>query len=275
MIPLASLLSIRSQGGPVSLMRYNMYSATAITGNPAPGVSSGEATARMAEIADRQMPRETMAREWTQLAYLQEDAGNLALFIFGLAVAFVFLVLAAQYESWSLPLAVILVVPMCLLCSISGVTVVGGEVNIFTQIGFVVLVGLACKNAILIVEVAKVRQEQGAPRREAALEAARLRLRPILMTSFAFIFGVLPLIVRSGAGAEMRQALGVAVFSGMLGVTFFGIFLTPVFFYTLRRFGERRGPRPHAGPPATARAGGPADGPTDGSPSEPSGHRQE
>jgi multidrug efflux pump subunit AcrB len=238
MIPLASLLSIRNQGGPVSLMRYNMYSATAITGNAAPGVSSGQATAKMGEIADQLMPRETMAREWTELAYLQEDAGNLALFIFALAVSFVFLVLAAQYESWSLPLAVILVVPMCLLCSISGVSLVGGEVNVFTQIGFVVLVGLACKNAILIVEVAKVRQEQGVDRREAAVEASRLRLRPILMTSFAFIFGVLPLILRSGAGAEMRQALGLAVFSGMLGVTFFGIFLTPVFFYTLRRFGR-------------------------------------
>jgi multidrug efflux pump len=240
MVPLASVLTMRGQGGPVSLMRYNMYSATAVTGNAAPGASSGEATAKMAEIADRLMPRETMAREWTELAYLQEDAGNLALFIFALAVSFVFLVLAAQYESWTLPLAVILVVPMCLLCSISGVMLAGGEVNIFTQIGFVVLVGLACKNAILIVEVAKVRHEEGVHRREAALEASRLRLRPILMTSFAFIFGVLPLILRSGAGSEMRQALGVAVFSGMLGVTFFGIFLTPVFFYTLRRFGERQ-----------------------------------
>jgi len=246
MVPLASVLTMRGQGGPVSLMRYNMYSATAITGNAAPGVSSGQATAEMAAIADRLMPRETMAREWTELAYLQEDAGNLALFIFALAVSFVFLVLAAQYESWTLPLAVILVVPMCLLCSISGVTLAGGEVNIFTQIGFVVLVGLACKNAILIVEVAKVRHEEGVHRRQAALDAARLRLRPILMTSFAFIFGVLPLILRSGAGAEMRQALGVAVFSGMLGVTFFGIFLTPVFFYTLRRFGERQRPGAHA-----------------------------
>jgi multidrug efflux pump subunit AcrB len=245
MIPLASVLSIRGEGGPVSLMRYNMYSATAITGNAAPGTSSGQAAAMMAEIADQKMPKETMAREWTELACLQEEAGNLALLIFGLAVAFVFLVLAAQYESWTLPLAVILVVPMCLLCSISGVTLAGWEVNIFTQIGFVVLVGLACKNAILIVEVAKVRQEEGAPRREAALEGSKLRLRPILMTSFAFIFGVLPLILRSGAGAEMRQALGLAVFSGMLGVTFFGIFLTPVFFYTLRRLGERRGRKAH------------------------------
>ena len=258
MIPLASVLSVRNQGGPVSLMRYNMYSATAITGNAAPGVSSGEATARLTEIADEQMPRETMAREWTELAYLQEEAGNLALFIFGLAVSFVFLVLAAQYESWSLPLAVILVVPMCLLCSISGVTLAGGEVNIFTQIGFVVLVGLACKNAILIVEVAKVRQEEGAPARDAALEAARLRLRPILMTSFAFIFGVLPLILRSGAGAEMRQALGTAVFSGMLGVTFFGIFLTPVFFYTLRKFHDRRRGAADTPPLSEIRPGGAA-----------------
>ncbi len=247
MIPMASLLSIRNQGGPVSLMRYNMYSATAVTGNAAPGVSSAQATDKMAEIADRLMPQETMAREWTELAYLQEDAGNMAAFIFALAVSFVFLLLAAQYESWSLPLAVILVVPMCLLCSITGVGLSGGEVNIFTQIGFVVLVGLACKNAILIVEVAKVRAEEGIDRREAALEGARLRLRPILMTSFAFIFGVLPLILRSGAGAEMRQALGLAVFSGMLGVTFFGIFLTPVFFYTLRSFRRsgKSGPPPH------------------------------
>jgi multidrug efflux pump len=261
MLPLASLMHIRNQGGPVSLMRYNMYSATAITGNPAPRTSSGEAAAKMAEIADQEMPRETMAREWTELAYLQEQAGNLALFVFGLAVAFVFLVLAAQYESWSLPLAVILVVPMCLLCSISGVTLAGMEVNIFTQIGFVVLVGLASKNAILIVEVAKERQEQGVPRREAALEASRLRLRPILMTSFAFIFGVLPLVLSSGAGAEMRRALGLAVFSGMLGVTFFGIFLTPVFFYTLRKFSERR--KTHAGRGALAATVPPtADGPT-------------
>jgi multidrug efflux pump subunit AcrB len=236
MIPLGALLTIRSEGGPVSLMRYNMYSATAITGSPARGVSSGEATAEMAAIADGIMPRETMAREWTELAYFQEEAGNRALFIFTLAVAFVFLALAAQYESWTLPLAVILVVPMCLLCSITGVTLGQGEVNIFTQIGFVVLVGLASKNAILIVEVAKEREEQGVDRRTAAIEASRLRLRPILMTSFAFIFGVLPLMLRTGAGAEMRQALGRAVFSGMLGVTFFGIFLTPVFFYTLRRF---------------------------------------
>jgi multidrug efflux pump len=239
MIPLGSLLTIHGQSGPVAVMRYNMYSSAAILGNTAPGVSSGQAISLMEGIADRQMPRGVMAREWTELTYLQKSAGNTSLFVFGLAVMFVFLVLAAQYESWSLPLAVILVVPMCLLCSISAVTWAGLEVNIFTQIGFVVLVGLASKNAILIVEVAKQRQEAGVPRFEAALEGAKLRLRPILMTSFAFILGVVPLVLASGAGAEMRRALGLAVFSGMLGVTFFGIFLTPVFFYLLRRQSDR------------------------------------
>jgi multidrug efflux pump subunit AcrB len=239
MIPLGSLVTIHGQSGPVAVMRYNMYTAAAILGNPAPGVSSGDAIRRMETIADRQLPRGTMARDWTELTYLQARAGNTAAYVFGLAVLFVFLVLAAQYESWSLPLAVILVVPMCLLCSITVVVLAGLEVNIFTQIGFVVLVGLASKNAILIVEVAKQRQEAGVPRRQAALVGSRLRLRPILMTSFAFIFGVLPLVLATGAGAEMRRALGLAVFSGMLGVTFFGIFLTPVFFDLLRRHADR------------------------------------
>ncbi len=173
------------------------------------------------------------------MTYLQLQAGNVAIYVFALGVVFVFLVLAAQYESWSLPLAVILVVPMCLLFSIAGVVMADMEVNIFTQIGFVVLVGLASKNAILIVEFAKQQQEQGRPRREATLEASRLRLRPILMTSFAFIFGVIPLVVAHGAGAEMRRALGLAVFAGMLGVTLFGIFLTPVFFYVIRAVSDR------------------------------------
>ncbi len=164
-----------------------------------------------------------------------------------LGVVFVFLVLAAQYESWSLPLAVILVVPMCLLFAIAGVTMASMEVNIFTQIGFVVLVGLASKNAILIVEFAKQQQEQGRPRREATLEASRLRLRPILMTSFAFIFGVIPLVVAQGAGSEMRRALGLAVFAGMIGVTLFGIFLTPVFFYVIRAVSDRWAGRSSAG----------------------------
>jgi multidrug efflux pump subunit AcrB len=178
-----------------------------------------------------------MAASWTELTYLQNQAGNTALYAFGLAVVFVFLVLAAQYESWKLPLAVILVVPMCLLFAVLGVNVARDEVTIFTQIGFIVLVGLACKNAILIVEFAKERQEEGKDRRAAAVEASRLRLRPILMTSFAFIFGVLPLVVAEGAGAEMRRSLGVAVFAGMLGVTLFGIFLTPVFFLVVQWFG--------------------------------------
>jgi multidrug efflux pump len=234
MIRLATLLSIRGTTGPVVVMRYNMYSATSITGNAAPGTSSGQAIALMQEIASKELPP-SMAFDWTELAYMQLQAGQVAIYVFALAVVFVFLVLAAQYESWSLPLAVILVVPMCLFCSIAGLNLAETDVNIFTQIGFLVLVGLACKNAILIVEFAKQRQEEGVDAREATLEASRLRLRPILMTSFAFIFGVLPLVVAHGAGAEMRRALGLAVFGGMLGVTFFGIFLTPVFFYVIRR----------------------------------------
>ena len=181
-----------------------------------------------------------MASDWTELAYMQLQAGNTATGVFVLAVVFVFLVLAAQYESWKLPLAVILVVPMCLLCSLVGVHLAGMDVSLFTQIGFVVLVGLASKNAILIVEFAKQSQEAGVSRREATLEACRLRLRPILMTSFAFIFGVVPLVIAEGAGAEMRRSLGTAVFSGMLGVTLFGIFLTPVFYYVIQWFGARK-----------------------------------
>src|SRR5579863_6624854 len=185
------------------------------------------------------MPQ-AMAYDWTELTFLQLQAGNSAIIAFILAVVFVFLVLAAQYESWSLPLAVILVVPMCLLCSLTGVLWGGLEVTIFTQIGFVVLVGLASKNAILIVEFAKQRREANVPPREAILEACQLRLRPILMTSFAFIFGVVPLVIAEGAGAEMRRSLGLAVFSGMLGVTLFGIFLTPVFFYAIQWFTPER-----------------------------------
>jgi multidrug efflux pump len=226
------------------VMRYNMYSAAAITGDAGPGTSSGQAMALMQEIARKELPP-SMAFDWTELASLQLQAGNTAIGVFGLAVIFVFLVLAAQYESWKLPLAVILVVPLCLLCSIVGVDLASMDVTIFTQIGFVVLVGLASKNAILIVEFAKQRQEAGVSRREAVLEACRLRLRPILMTSFAFILGVVPLVIAEGAGAEMRRTLGVAVFSGMLGVTLFGIFLTPVFYNAIQWFGDRTpsGPR--------------------------------
>ncbi len=239
MVRLATLMDVRDSTGPVMVMRYNMYSAAAITGDAAPGHSSGEAVARMQELADNELPR-TMAAEWTELAFLQLQAGNTAMYFFVLAVVFVFLVLAAQYESWKLPLAVILVVPMCLLCSLVGLQIARMEVTIFTQIGFVVLVGLASKNAILIVEFAKQRQEVGVSRWQATLEACRLRLRPIIMTSFAFIFGVVPLVIAEGAGAEMRRSLGTAVFAGMLGVTLFGIFLTPVFYYVLQWFGRKK-----------------------------------
>jgi len=239
MVQLGTMMDVRDTSGPVMVMRYNMYSAAAVTGDAEPGTSSGQAVALMQQIANEEMPR-SMASEWTDLAYLQLQAGNTAMYVFALAVMFVFLVLAAQYESWKLPLAVILVVPMCLFCSLVGVLLAGMEVTIFTQIGFVVLVGLASKNAILIVEFAKQQQEAGVPRRQAVVEASRLRLRPILMTSFAFIFGVVPLVVAEGAGAEMRRSLGTAVFSGMLGVTLFGIFLTPVFYYVIQWFGEHK-----------------------------------
>jgi multidrug efflux pump len=191
------------------------------------------------QVADAEMPR-SMSYDWTEMSYLQRQAGDTTLAAFGLAVVFVFLVLAALYESWGLPLAVILVVPMCLLCSLAGVEVAASEVTIFTQIGFVVLVGLASKNAILIVEFARQLQDSGVPRWQATIDASRLRLRPIVMTSFAFILGVVPLVMATGAGSEMRRALGLAVFSGMLGVTLFGIFLTPVFYYLIRGLDERR-----------------------------------
>ena len=239
MIELATLLEVRSTSGPVMVMNYNLYGAAAITGNTTPGTSSGQAVPLMEEIARQTVPK-SMAYEWTELTYLQNQAGNTAIYVFALSVVFVFLVLAAQYESWTLPLAVILVVPMCLLCSTVGIDLANLPIDVFVQIGFVVLVGLASKNAILIVEFAKQKQEEGVPLREATLEACRLRLRPILMTSFAFIFGVLPLVIATGAGAEMRRTLGLAVFAGMLGVTIFGIFLTPVFFYVIRWFGARQ-----------------------------------
>lgn len=242
MVRLGTLMDIRDINGPVMLLRYNLYSAAAVTGSPAPGTSSGQAISLVQQIASSEMPR-SMAYDWTELTYLQLQAGNTALAAFFLAVVFVFLVLAALYESWTLPLAVILVVPMCLLCSIAGVELARSEVTIFTQIGFVVLVGLASKNAILIVEFAKQLQDQGVSRWDATLEASKLRLRPIVMTSFAFILGVVPLVIATGAGAEMRQALGVAVFSGMLGVTVFGIFLTPVFYYVIRRYEEQKATR--------------------------------
>jgi multidrug efflux pump len=231
-VPLGTLVGMRMVGGPVMVTRYNLAASAPITGNLLPGVYTGPAIATIEELARRTLPR-SMNTEWTEVMFMQIRAGNTALAVFGLAVVFVFLALAALYESWSLPLAVILVVPLCLLCSVAGVLFTNNAVNIFVQIGLVVLVGLACKNAILIVEFAKGRHDAGRPRFEATLEASRLRLRPILMTSFAFILGVVPLVIATGAGAEMRRSLGTAVFAGMLGVTLFGIFLTPVFFYVI------------------------------------------
>ncbi len=233
MIPLGALMTVKESYGPDRAMRYNAYRAAEINGGPAPGVSSGEAERIIERIVRETLPK-GMNFEWTDLTYQQILAGNTAAFMFPLCVLFVFMVLAAQYESLTLPLAVILIVPMCLLSAITGVWLTGGDNNIFTQIGFIVLVGLACKNAILIVEFARELELQGHPSVRAAVEASRLRLRPILMTSFAFIMGVVPLVFSSGAGAEMRHSMGVAVFSGMLGVTFFGLFLTPVFYVLLR-----------------------------------------
>jgi multidrug efflux pump len=239
MVPFGTLATVREATGPVMVMRYNMYPSAAVNGNAAPGVSSGQAIGVMQAVTAQELGP-SMRFEWTELALLELQTGNTALVVFALAVVLVFLVLAAQYESWSLPLAVILVVPMCLLCSIGGVLMARMDVNIFTQVGFIVLVGLACKNAILIVEYAKARREAGVPRFEATLEACRLRLRPIMMTSLAFILGVVPLVVAHGAGAEMRRTLGTAVFAGMLGVTLFGIFLTPVFYYVIQWLNDRR-----------------------------------
>jgi len=233
MVPLGSLVTFRTTAGPDRVPRYNLYPAVELNGNTLPGVSSGEAIRKMDELATRTLP-EGITYAWTGLSYQERLAGNTALYIFALSVLFVYLALAAQYESWTLPLAIILIVPMCLLSAIGGVRLHGLDVNILTQIGFVVLIGLAAKNAILIVEFAKQLEEQGQDRVEAAVEASRLRLRPILMTSFAFTLGVLPLYLATGAGAEMRQALGTAVFYGMLGVTFFGLIFTPVFYIVLR-----------------------------------------
>ncbi|HEY4263211.1 MAG TPA: multidrug efflux RND transporter permease subunit [Schlesneria sp.] len=237
MVPLGSLVNVESVNGPLVLTRYNMYPAASINGMAAPGFSSNQAIESMEQLARNNLPR-NMSFEWTDMSYLELLAGNTATVIFGFAVVMVFLVLAAQYESWSLPLAVILVVPMCLLSALVGVSVAKLDVNIFTRIGFVVLVGLASKNAILIVEFAKQRRLLGESTRQATLDACRLRLRPIIMTSLAFILGVVPLMVSQGAGAEMRKALGVAVFSGMLGVTLFGLALTPVFFATIDQISD-------------------------------------
>ncbi|MCB5227626.1 efflux RND transporter permease subunit [Alishewanella sp. 16-MA] len=232
MIPLGSFITVTDTAGPDRVMHYNGFTTAELNGGAAPGFSSGEAQAAIEKILAETLPN-GMTYEWTELTYQQILAGNAGMFIYPLVILLVFMVLAAQYESLSLPLAIILIIPMTLLSALSGVLLYGGDNNIFTQIGLIVLVGLATKNAILIVEFAKELQDQGMTALEAILEAGRLRLRPILMTSIAFIMGVVPMVFSSGAGAEMRQAMGVAVFAGMIGVTIFGLILTPLFYYLL------------------------------------------
>jgi multidrug efflux pump len=238
MIPLGAFVTTHATTGPERTAHYNGLLTAEINAGPSPGHSTGEAQKALEQIAARDLPP-GMGFEWTELTYQQILAGNTAVFVFPLCVLLAFLVLVAQYESWSLPLVVILIVPMCLLCALVGVLVARGDNNVFTQIGLIVLVALACKNAILIVEFAREREAEGEPLLRAILEACRLRLRPILMTSIAFIMGVAPLVVSTGAGSEMRRAMGVAVFSGMLGVTLFGLLLTPIFYWTVRRLTRR------------------------------------
>jgi multidrug efflux pump len=239
MVPLAALVSVHDITGPAIVNRYNMFPSAEISGNTTPGFSSGQAIAVMEQIAQQELPT-AMSFEWTELTLLQILAGNTAVFVFALGTLFVYMVLAAQYENWSLPMAIILIVPMCLLAAIGGVWWAGRENNIFTQVGLVVLIGLAAKNAILVVEFAKERQAEGLTRFEAVIEGSKVRLRPILMTSFAFTLGVVPLVLGKGAGAEMRQSLGIAVFSGMLGVTGFGLIFTPIFYVVIQGLSERR-----------------------------------
>jgi multidrug efflux pump len=265
MVPLGTLLRAENSTGPLSVMRYNMYTSAAVNGVPAPGVSSGTVVQEMTRLAGEL----DVPFEWTEMTFLQVQAGNIALLIFGLGTVLVYLVLAAKYESWRLPLAVILVVPMCLLAAVTGMTIARLPVDIFVQVGFLVLVALACKNAILIVEFAHERHQQGEGLHEAARGASQVRFRPIVMTSVAFIGGVYPLVVASGAGAEMRQSLGTAVFAGMIGVALFGIFLTPVFFFVLMRFGSHKQAGTARVPPPAAPTGdaaGTPRGPAEGGP---------
>ena len=245
MVPLGSVLDVKETYGPERAMRYNGYPAAEINGGPAPGFSSGQAEALMEQVAKETLPK-GIAMEWTDLTYQRILAGNTGVLIFPLSILLVFLVLAAQYESFRLPFAVLLIVPMALLSAMAGVWLTDGDNNIFTQIGLIVLIGLAAKNAILIVEFAVKLREEGKGIIESAVEATRLRLRPILMTSIAFIAGVYPLVAASGAGAEMRQAMGIAVFSGMIGVTIFGLFFTPIFYVLLERIGAKKKPEPTA-----------------------------
>jgi multidrug efflux pump len=255
MVPLGSLVSVDRSYGPDQVMHYNGFPAAEINGGPAPGFSSGQAQSRITEVLEGALPN-GMAFEWTELTYQEILAGNTMILVFPLCVLLAYLVLAAQYESWSLPLIVILIVPMTLLCALAGVWVTGGDNNIFTQISFLVLAALACKNAILIVEFARQEEQGGHDRVAAILSACRVRLRPVLMTSIAFIMGVVPLVFSSGAGAEVRSAMGVAVFFGMVGVTIFGLFLTPVFYTVIGRLAGRRLSIGAVATPAIAEAGG-------------------
>jgi multidrug efflux pump len=239
MVPLSALMKLEPSFGPERAMRYNGFLAADVNGGPAPGFSSGQAQAAVERIAAETLPP-GIGFEWTELTYQEILAGNSAVLVFPIAILLVFLVLAAQYESLTLPIAIILIVPMGLLAAMTGVWLSGGDNNVFTQIGLIVLVGLSAKNAILIVEFARELEFAGRTPVQAAIEASRLRLRPILMTSLAFVMGVLPLVLSTGAGAEMRSAMGVAVFAGMIGVTAFGLFLTPVFYVVLRRLAGNR-----------------------------------
>jgi multidrug efflux pump subunit AcrB len=252
-VPLGSFTTVRNIAGPYRVPRYNLYPAAELDATAIPGYSQGQVIDALQKIAAETLP-DGFGYEWTTLAFQQIRAGSTAQFAFALAVVFVFLVLAAQFESLTLPLAVILIVPMCLVASISGVIMRGQDNNILTQVGFIVLIGLAAKNAILIVEFAKQLEDQGRDRWAAAVEAARLRLRPILMTSLAFIFGVMPLVWAIGAGAELRQTLGTAVFAGMIGVTAFGLVFTPIFYVVCRWIAEKTSRRQHAAQLPTAPA---------------------
>jgi len=251
LVPLGTLVSIREVAGPQLVQRYNMLVSVPLQGNAAPGVSTGTALEQMEEVVQSVSPP-GVTFEWTELAFQERATGDIAVYIFALAVLFAFLAMAALYESWVLPIAIILIVPLSILAALIGITLRGLDNNILTQVGLIVLVGLAAKNAILIVEFAKQAEDAGTSLVEATVEAARFRLRPILMTAFAFILGVVPLVIAEGPGAEMRISLGTAVFSGMLGVTLFGLFFTPVFYVALRRLTARRRP---ASPPASAPEG--------------------
>jgi HAE1 family hydrophobic/amphiphilic exporter-1 len=239
MVPIGTVARLRNVTIPYRVPRYNLYPAAEVQGVAAPGVATGTALQHMQTLAAQVLPP-GIGFEWTEIAFQQEQKGTPTMLVFGAAALFVFLVLAANYESWKLPLSVVLIVPMCLLASVTGLGIRGLPIDILAQIGFVVLVGLAAKNAILIVEFARQAQEAGSSAPDAAVSAARRRLRPILMTSLAFILGVVPLVVATGAGAEMRQSLGTAVFAGMLGVTGFGLIFTPAFYTMMQRIGSSR-----------------------------------